>query len=64
MKIDADRRWAYPMRDCSGVYSPSVQVFRAAESKGYEFLPQPIALDFIAVAAFSHPLLVTAKVDG
>lgn len=63
-KIDAGRRWGYPLRDFSGVYSPSVRVFRAAESKGYEFLPEPVALDFIAVAAYSHPQLVTAKING
>lgn len=37
---------------------------RAPEAQGYEFMPKPIAIDFIAVAAYSHPELVTKTVNG
>ena len=44
----------YPFRDTEGSYTPNVAVLRAAEDKGYDWLPQPRFLSFVAVAAIDR----------
>jgi len=46
----------YPIPEFGGIYSQNVLVFRASEKKGYQFLLQPIFLNFIAAAAYNDPL--------
>jgi predicted NUDIX family NTP pyrophosphohydrolase len=40
-----------------GIYSPGVLCFRSSEATGYEFLPSPLPLSFVAVAAIDRPTL-------
>ncbi|KAL6065197.1 DUF2263 domain-containing protein [Balamuthia mandrillaris] len=59
--LDKGRKWHYPLPEFGGIYSPQVVVFRAAEDKGYAYLPEPVPLDFIAVAAYARPSLEGGK---
>jgi len=61
-KLDSQRRWRYPLFEFGGIYSPNVIVFKESENRGYELLPEPVTLSFIAVAAYAHPPL-TPKVE-
>lgn len=65
--FDKKRKWCYPLPEFScmvpscrlplipGVYSPSVTVFRGAESQGYPLLDVPVDVSFLAVAAYRRP---------
>eukprot|EP01112_Ceratiomyxa_fruticulosa_P013076 TRINITY_DN3658_c0_g3_i1.p1 TRINITY_DN3658_c0_g3~~TRINITY_DN3658_c0_g3_i1.p1 ORF type:complete len:582 (+),score=89.91 TRINITY_DN3658_c0_g3_i1:204-1748(+) len=59
--IDAKREWRYPIPETGGIYCPNVVVFRGSEKNGYNFLPVPTPLSFIAVAAISNPELQRNK---
>ena len=45
----------YPLGDEDGLYTPNVLVLRASEDAGYEWLPHPRYLSFVAVAAIDRP---------
>jgi uncharacterized protein (TIGR02452 family) len=41
----------YPLGDEDGIYTPNVIMLRGSENAGYEWLPRPRYLSFVAVAA-------------
>jgi len=57
------KRNFYPFSDLDGIYSPGILVFRASEAQGFAFLPEPVSLDFVAVAACRRPRLL-ANAEG
>jgi uncharacterized protein (TIGR02452 family) len=42
------------MSEFGGIYTSNVCVFRGKEEDGYPFLPQPLNVSFIAVAAYNN----------
>ncbi|KXJ29933.1 hypothetical protein AC249_AIPGENE3144 [Exaiptasia diaphana] len=54
-RFDPTRKWNYRLPEFSCVYSTNVQVFRASEAKGYAFLPEPVGMSFLAIAAYPSP---------
>jgi len=53
-------RWRYPLSEFSGIYCTNVTKFWDAEEKGYGFMAEPVPMDFIAVAAYLGPQLISA----
>ena len=51
----------YPIDKVGGIYSPGVICFRANEQSGYAYLPAPVSLPYIAVAAIQKPPLERAS---
>jgi len=47
----------YPLDQFTGIYSPSVLVFRDTENNGYAFLPVPVEMSIIAMSAVNKPKL-------
>lgn len=58
---DRSRSWKYPLAEFSGVYNPSVFVLRSSEDSGYQWLPAPVEMSFVAVAAYRQPQLVSTN---
>ena len=56
-QFDQKRSWSYPLPEFSCVYSTNVLIFRSSEQTGYAFLPEPIPMSFLAVAAYANPKL-------
>lgn len=54
-RFDPERKWSYRLPEFSCVYSTNVQVFRASEAQGYAYLPEPVGLSFLAIAAYPRP---------
>ncbi|EDO29211.1 predicted protein [Nematostella vectensis] len=54
-KFDPNRDWHFRLPEFSCVYSTDVMVFRASEDRGYAFLPEPVPMSFLAVAAYPNP---------
>lgn len=61
--LDPKRKWYYPLPEFSSVYTPSAFVLRSSEQTGYDWLPEPVEMAFVAVAAYSHPATNTKR-DG
>lgn len=61
--FDRKRKWHYPLPEFSSVYTPRAFVLRSSEQTGYAFLPQPVEMAFVAVAAYAHPATSTKR-DG
>jgi uncharacterized protein (TIGR02452 family) len=61
--LDPKRRWGYPLPEFSSVYTPKAFILRSSEQTGYAFLPAPVEMAFVAVAAYANPATNTKR-DG
>eukprot|EP01120_Amphizonella_sp_Union-15-10_P009302 TRINITY_DN3493_c0_g1_i1.p1 TRINITY_DN3493_c0_g1~~TRINITY_DN3493_c0_g1_i1.p1 ORF type:complete len:312 (-),score=39.71 TRINITY_DN3493_c0_g1_i1:101-1036(-) len=54
----------YPINEFGAIHSSNVLVIRQNESLGYAFLPEPIPLHFVAVAAYPNPPLTNGHLNS